>query len=115
MVALVITSGETTWGYWELQVSRKVEHGPWHYKYNSTIESCGKITGWDIQGLISDKNKLQAAQSEWTNLSQNRHIIGDFCTQQDLDDKVGWVESSVTSILNSYCKPIRVNPFSKKW
>ena len=31
LVALVITSGETTWGYWELQVSRKLEHGPRHY------------------------------------------------------------------------------------
>ena len=84
-------------------------------EYNLTNKSCGKITGWDIQGLIGDKNKLQAAQSEWTNLSQNRHIIDNFCTQQDLDGEVSWVESSVTSILNSYCKPIRVTPFSKKW
>ena len=30
-VALVITSGKTTWDYWELQVSRKLKHGPWHY------------------------------------------------------------------------------------
>ena len=84
-------------------------------EYNLTNKSCEKITGWDIQGLIGDKNKLQAAQSEWTNLSQNRHIIDNFCTQQDLDGEVSWVESSVTSILNSYCKPIRITPFSKKW
>ena len=31
LVVLVITSGETTWGYRELQVSRKLEHGPRHY------------------------------------------------------------------------------------
>ena len=26
-----MTSGETTWGYRELHVSRKLEHGPRHY------------------------------------------------------------------------------------
>ena len=31
LVAPVITSGETTWGYRELQVSRKLKHGPRHY------------------------------------------------------------------------------------
>ena len=31
LVAPVITSGETTWGYRELQVSRKLEHGSRHY------------------------------------------------------------------------------------
>ena len=30
-VKLVITSGKTMWGYRELQVSRKLEHGPRHY------------------------------------------------------------------------------------
>ena len=33
LVALVITSGETMWDYRELQVSRKLEHGPRHYNY----------------------------------------------------------------------------------
>ena len=31
LVAPVITSGETTWGYQALQVSRKLKHGPRHY------------------------------------------------------------------------------------
>ena len=31
LVALVITSGETTCGYQELHMSRKLEHGPRHY------------------------------------------------------------------------------------
>ena len=30
-VALVITSGKTRWGYREIQVFRKLEHGPQHY------------------------------------------------------------------------------------
>ena len=33
LVALVITSGETTWGYQKLHVSRKLEHGPRHYTH----------------------------------------------------------------------------------
>ena len=31
LVALVITSSETTWGYQELQVSHKLEHRLQHY------------------------------------------------------------------------------------
>ena len=31
LVELVITSDETIWGYRELQVSRKLEHGPRNY------------------------------------------------------------------------------------
>lgn len=84
-------------------------------EYNSTNKSCGKITGWNIQELIDDKDKLQAAQSKWTNLTQNRHVIGNSYTRQDLDDELSWVESSLISILNSYCKLIQVTLFSKKW
>ena len=31
LVARVIIGGETTWGYRELQVSRKLKYRPWHY------------------------------------------------------------------------------------
>ena len=37
LVAPVITSGETTWGYRELHVSRKLEHGPRHYTNVSEV------------------------------------------------------------------------------
>ena len=30
LVAVIITSGETTCSYWELEVSHKLEHGPRH-------------------------------------------------------------------------------------
>ena len=33
LVAPVITSSKTTWGYRELQMSRKLEHGPRHYNF----------------------------------------------------------------------------------
>ena len=34
LVTFVITSGETTWVYQELQVSGKLEHEPQHYNYH---------------------------------------------------------------------------------
>ena len=37
LVILVITSGKTTQVYRELQVSHKLEHGPWHYIFISTL------------------------------------------------------------------------------
>ena len=33
LVTLVITNGETTWGYWELQISRKFKHRSWNYNW----------------------------------------------------------------------------------
>ena len=84
-------------------------------EYNSTNESCGRVIGWDIQGLINNPDSLQVAQREWARSTQNRHIIDNSCTQQDLDEKVSWTESLLTNILNTHCKTIRVTPFSKKW
>ena len=37
LVALVITSGETTWGYQELQGSHKLKHRPRHYNWFSSM------------------------------------------------------------------------------
>ena len=46
LVALVITSGETTWGYRELHVSHKLEHGPQHYRpYDEITDDLSKIVG----------------------------------------------------------------------
>ena len=38
-VALVITSGKTTWGYQELLVSHKLEYGPQHYRDISKLNA----------------------------------------------------------------------------
>ena len=51
-VAPIITSGKTTWGYRELRVSRKLEHGPRHYNCHPskarvpTIEILKVAEGW---------------------------------------------------------------------
>ena len=42
LVAPVITNGETTWGYRELQVSRKLGHGPRHYIFEATSRTNGR-------------------------------------------------------------------------
>ena len=37
LIAPVITSGKTTWGYQKLQVFRKLEHGPQYYSQNISL------------------------------------------------------------------------------
>ena len=82
---------------------------------DSVNQNSGKITGWDIQGLIEDKNSLQAAQSQWMVHTKNRPILHSSSTQQELDEEVNWVETLLTNILNAHSKSMRVTPFSKKW
>ena len=83
--------------------------------YDSVDQNCGGITGWDIQGLINDKNSLQAAKSEWMEQTKNRPTLDNSCTRQELDKEVKWVETLLTHILNAHSKSMRVTPFSKRW
>lgn len=83
--------------------------------YNSVSQKCGKITGWDIQGLINDESSLQAAQLKWMKHTQNRLMSDNSCTRQELDEEVEWVETLLTHILNTHSKSMRVTLFSKRW
>ena len=85
------------------------------YNYNSASQNCGEIIGWDIQGLMKDEKSLQAAQREWMRHTQNRSILNDSCTCQELDKEVKWIEALLTQIINTHSKSMRVTPFSKRW
>lgn len=50
-------------------------------EYNSINKSYGRVTGWDIEGIINNSDSLQAAQLEWVKSTQNCHIIDNSCTQ----------------------------------
>lgn len=82
---------------------------------DSIKRNFGIITGWDIQRLIEDKNKLQVAQSEWIIYTNNRPILHNSNTWQELDEEVEWVQTLLTNILNVYSKSMQVILFSKKW
>ena len=74
-----------------------------------------KATGWDIQGLIDNKDQLSKAQKEWVIQSQKRPILQSSCNRLALDQEVEWIENTLTDILNTYSKIMRVTSYSKRW
>ena len=83
------------------------------YKLEKT--NPGAITGWDIQDFIQDERGLKAAQNDWIAHTQDRPILSDSCSKQDLDEEVEWMEDLLTQILNTHSKAMRVTSFSKRW
>lgn len=65
--------------------------------------------------LINDESSLQAAQLKWMKHTQNRLMLDNSCTRQELDEEVEWVETLLTHILNTHSKSMRVTLFSKRW
>ncbi len=41
--------------------------------------------------------------------------MGGSCSRAELDQKVAWIETTLTTILNTYSKVMRVTPYSKRW
>lgn len=75
----------------------------------------GRATGWDIQGLIEDKNQLDKAKKEWVTQSSQQVILDRTCNRSTLDMEVQWIEDTLTDLLNKYNKIMRVTPYSKRW
>ncbi len=82
---------------------------------NLSQPNISKATGWDIQGLIEDKDKFSKAQKEWVSQSQERPILKNSCNCFALDQEVKWIEDTLTNILNAYSKIMRVTCYSKRW
>lgn len=74
----------------------------------------GRATGWDIQGLIDDKDQFQKAHQEWNMQSQRRPILQRSCSCAELDQEVAWMETTLTTILDTYSKVMRVTSYSKR-
>ena len=75
----------------------------------------GRATGWDIQGLIDDKDQFQKPHQELNMQSQGRPILQGFCSRAELDQEVAWIETTLTTILDTYSKVMRVTSYSKRW
>ena len=75
----------------------------------------GKATGWDIRGLIENKDQFSKARKEWVTQSQERPILDNACDRFALDQEVGWIENTLTDLLNKYSKIMRVTSHSKRW
>ena len=75
----------------------------------------GRATGWDIQGLIGDKEQLSKAKEAWVIQSRERPILDQTCNRSTLDLEVEWIEDTLTDLLNKYDKIMQVTPYSKRW
>ena len=75
----------------------------------------GKATGWDIRGLIENKDQLSKARKEWVTQSQERPILDNACDRFTLDQEVGWIENIQTDLMNNNGRIIQVTSHSKRW
>ena len=78
-------------------------------------QNTSRATGWDIQGLIRDTDQLSKARDEWVTKSHERPILDQRCNRVTLDQEVGWIEDTLTDLLNRYSKIMRVTSYSKRW
>lgn len=82
---------------------------------NPSQADTGRATGWDIQGLVEDKNQLGKARETWVSQSSKQPILDEICNRAILDLEVEWIEDTLTDLLNKYNKVMRVTSYSKKW
>jgi hypothetical protein len=75
----------------------------------------GEVTGWKIDDLLIDSELKEKAEESWNLLAQNRAIIDYNSSKTDLEEEAIWIENSLTHIFNSYVKPLRITPYSKRW
>ncbi len=81
---------------------------------NSSKFGIGRITGWNIQNFIENKDQLKMTKAEWKLQTQVQPILQNLCRKEDLDQKVEWIESTLTEILNKNCKLVRVTSYSQE-
>ena len=74
-----------------------------------------EITGWDIDKLLKDEEKLKLAYSYWQENSENRILIDNLSIKEDLEKEAIWLEETLTKTLNLYAKPLRITAYSKRW
>ena len=53
-------------------------------------------------------------KAEWKLQTQVQPILQNLCRKEDLDQKVEWIESTLTEILNKNCKLVRVTSYSQE-
>ena len=74
LVTLVITSGEATWGYRELQMSHKLEHGPRYYKEHDH-------PGYNMQIVCHIEEEEDADRGDLTNMGDFKPTSGNATKQ----------------------------------
>jgi hypothetical protein len=74
----------------------------------------GEITGWKIDDLTSDPEALEKAELAWNLLTENRDIINYNSSKIEIEEEAIWLETSLTQVLNTHAKPLRITPYSKR-
>src|SRR6267378_4077628 len=74
-----------------------------------------EVTGWDIKGLIDDKEALEKAEQSWREITAGRPTLTDQCTLGEVEEEAWWVQEMLSTVLNRHAKALRVTSRSKRW
>jgi hypothetical protein len=74
-----------------------------------------KVTGWDIDGLKSEKENYEKAQKYWRDKSSKRPILTEESSEDELQKEAEWIQRNFVNHLNKCCKKVKVCARSKRW
>ena len=81
-----------------------------------TIEGASKLTtGWKIDQLAQDKDKVTRAREDWLQRSQQSPINTTISIDsiEELDRGALWIQETFISILNTWAHPVKLSAHSK--
>jgi hypothetical protein len=84
------------------------------------------ISGWDIKEMMDEEHpkdeepgaeplRKELAEKAWRNKSSERPILSEDARQEEVEAEARWVGVTITEILNTYAKQIRISARSKRW
>jgi ribonuclease HI len=74
-----------------------------------------KVTGWDIDGLKSEKENYEKAQKYWKDKSLKRPVLTEESSEDELQKEAEWIQRNFANHLNRCCKKVKVCARSKRW
>lgn len=73
--------------------------------------------GWDITGLVRDKEQLGKAKKEWLDLMSRLPYayLRDTSTVQDLESQAEGIQLAAVQALDRHARKVRICTMSKRW
>ena len=58
---------------------------------------------------------MKAARQTWRQIVGERGVLTDESTSQELEDEAEWIQNTTVTVLDTYCKRVRIVARSKRW
>ena len=102
----------------DLECSTPLDHEvirfSWEDLEASNSTGSSRVTGWNIDQLAQDRERAESARQDWI-YQQSLITTESINSAEQLDKVAQWTQETLTSILNTWAKPVRLSARSKRW